>query len=723
MSEHCCSCIILENEEFILKLGADAVAKSLVCKKTGVECLMPGEETALFSLTEERPFNNEIKLAHPNKRTTFQANRVRREGDKLIVGFELVTFEAVIGIKIAPKYIAFELIDFLIKPEDFGGLAMTPPPVYEFRMIQLAVKNRRNFGEWLNVAWDEEAAVNVLSTSPWPRIDAEKRNGYRIMYAESLRDVKLKGVGAAIIVTPVADLLDAIETLEIDYDLPRGVASRRGEKINASAYWNSNITPETVDEHIAYAKQGGFRMMLLYYPSMVKEDGAYWYNGNYDFRPEYPNGTADLKAMLSKIKAAGITPGIHFLQTHIGTRSRYVTPVADHRLNLTRYFTLSKPLGTDDDTIWVEQNPEGAVMDERCRVLKFGGELIHYEAYTTEYPYCFTGCKRGHFGTNVITHELGQIGGILDISEFGAGSVYLDQCSSLQDEIAVKIANLYDCGFEFIYFDGSEGTNPPFEIYVPLAQYRVWKSLEKKPLYCEGAAKAHFSWHFLSGGNAFDVFPTNIFKKMIARFPAEEAPRMACDFTRLNFGWWAFYQDTMPDGYEYGTSLAAAWDCPVTMMARPEIFKSNPRTADTLEVLRRWEDVRKSGWLTQEKKEQLRNTAQEHTLLINEQGAYELAAYDKIEKAAGGDEALSAFVFERNGRSYVTFWHTKGEGKLSLALNAADVCCEKALGGEKLCVEAKDGGIILPVAGKAYISAAMPKEALIAAFESASWAE
>ena len=191
MSEHCCSCIILENEEFILKLGADAVAKSLVCKKTGVECLMPGEETALFSLTEERPFNNEIKLAHPNKRTTFQANRVRREGDKLIVGFELVTFEAVIGIKIAPKYIAFELIDFLINPEDFGGLAMTPPPVYEFRMIQLAVKNRRNFGEWLNVAWDEEAAVNVLSTSPWPRIDAEKRNGYRIMYAESLRDVKL----------------------------------------------------------------------------------------------------------------------------------------------------------------------------------------------------------------------------------------------------------------------------------------------------------------------------------------------------------------------------------------------------------------------------------------------------------------------------------------------------------------------------------------------------
>ena len=48
--------------------------------------------------------------------------------------------------------------------------------------------------------------------------------------------------------------------------------------------------------------------------------------------------------MLARVKSAGITPGIHFLQTHIGIRSRYVTPVADHRLHKTRRFTLSRPL-------------------------------------------------------------------------------------------------------------------------------------------------------------------------------------------------------------------------------------------------------------------------------------------------------------------------------------------------------------------------------------------
>ena len=107
--------IIIENKELCLTLGEDCIAKSLICKATGEECLMQGENMALFSLTEDRPFNNEIKLAHPNKRTVFQANRVRREGNQLIVGFELVTFEAIVEVKEADKYISFDLVDFIVK--------------------------------------------------------------------------------------------------------------------------------------------------------------------------------------------------------------------------------------------------------------------------------------------------------------------------------------------------------------------------------------------------------------------------------------------------------------------------------------------------------------------------------------------------------------------------------------------------------------------------------
>jgi len=709
---------VIENETFALYLRSDCVAEHLIHKATGIECLMEGEETALFSLTEQRPFNNEIKLAHPNKRMTFQANRVRMEENRLIVGFELVTFEAIVEVKIAPQYIAFKFVDFIVRPEDFGTLAMTPPPVCEFRMVQLPIKDRENFGEWLNVTWDDTIAVNLLGTSPYARIDAERRKGYHIMSADSLRETKLKDVSAALVVSSYDALFDAIEAVEIDYNLPRGVESRRSGTINHSAYWCADVNPLNVDEHIAYAKQGGFTQMLLYYPCMSKEP-SYDYLGDYDLRKEYPNGLCDLEAMLAKIKAAGITPGFHFLHTHIGMKSRYVAGGADHRLNLTRHFTLAKAIGEDDTTIYVEQNPLGAVMDPRCRILQFGHELIGYESYTTEPPYCFIGCERGYKNTPASAHELGLIGGLLDVSEFGARTVYLDQYSSLQDEIGDKLAAIYNAGFEFVYLDGSEGVNPPFEIHVPNAQYRVYRKFHNAPLYCAGAAKSHFSWHMMGGGNAFDIFPNDIFKTCIARFPAEEAPRMAKDFTVVNFGWWAYREDTQPDLYEYGTSRAAAWDCPATMMAELPTMRKNPRTDDILEVMRRWDDVRHNGFLTEERKKMLQNTAQEHILLINEEKEYELVAYDCISDAAGGDKAVAAFAFTRKNENYVVCWHTSGSGTLTLPLDVSSVVYEDELGAGALTLVSDGANAVLPLDKRRYLRTSLTMDELIAAFRNA----
>lgn len=717
----CITDIIIENEQLRLVIGENCITKSLIHKPTGEECLALDKEIALFSVTQDRPFNNEVKLAHPNKRTTFQANRIRREDDKLIVGFEITPFEAVIELKIMSMYVGFCLTDFIIHPTDYAGLNMSPPPVAEMRLLQLPIRNRNNFGEWLNVSWDDKVAVNVLATSPYARIDSDRRKGYRIMSADAVRNIKLKSVGAALITSSTDNLLDIIAKIEEDYDLPRGVDSRRCDMINSSAYWSGNVTPDNVDEHIKYAKMGGFRCMLLYYTSIFQEHSGYALNGNYDYRKEYPNGKTDLKKMIDKIKSAGITPGLHFLHTHIGILSRYVTPVADHRLNVTKHFTLAKALNKEDTIVYVEQNPEDTVMADKCRILKFGGELISYENYATEYPYCFIGCKRGEYSTIIENHPLGLVGGILDVSEFGGTSVYLDQNSSLQDEVADKIAEAYNTGFKFVYYDGSEGTNAPFEYHVPNAQYRVYKKLEPAPLFTEGAAKAHFSWHFLSGGNAFDVFPPEVFKEKIREFPAEEAPRMRQDFTRLNFGWWGFWSSgTQPDMFEYGTSRAAAWDCPVTMMENVNAFKSHPRTDDILEVMKRWEDVRTKNWLTYEQKLALRNLNQEHILLINEKSEYELLPYDRIENVANGNRDVYAFIFKRNDENYVVYWHASGSGNLDLILDAKDITLEKNLGGESVEFSIGENSITIPVDERCYLRSNLSKEKLIYAFENAN---
>lgn len=708
--------LVFENEILRLRVGSNGITESLICKANGEECLAKGVSKALFSVTKERLFNNELKLMHPNKRMTFEANGLQWEDGYLIVSFELLGFQAKVAVKDGGTYLAFELVDFIVHPEDYDYLKMDTPPVAELRLLQLPIAERKHYGEWLNVAYDEKVAVNVLATSPYARIDASKEDGYRVMTADAIRGIKLKGCGAALIVSAKEQLMDAIEQIEIDYDLPRGVASRRASSINASVYWASDVTPLTVDEHIEYAKRGGFRMMLMYYTSVVKEEGGYRLCGNYDFRDEYPNTYEDLRSMLKKIKDAGITPGLHFLHTHIGIRSRYVTPIADHRLNLKQKYTLAEPLDAESTVVYVEQSPEWAPMADHCRILQIDGEWISYEGYTTEWPYSFTGCTRGFNDTYATAHARGIVGGIVDVSEFGATSVYLDQYSSLQDEIADKITAIYNCGYEFAYFDGSEGTNPPFEFHVPNAQYRVYKKMQPSPILGEGAAKSHFSWHMLSGGNAFDIFPTSIFKKMVARFPAEEAPHMAQNFTRLNFGWWAFFEDTQPDTYEYGTSRAAAWDCPATMQAPRATLRSNARTEDVLEVMRRWEDVRAQGWLTMEQKEALKDPDQEHILLINETGDYELVPYDRIPT---GDERIAAYYFEREGKNYVVCWHMTGAGEMWLPLPGAEATYTDALGAGAVAIEAVNDGIVLPLEGRRYLCASCTKEELLKAFAEA----
>ena len=665
--------IKLENKNYCLTVSDKAVAESLIFKKTGEELLDKSETLPLFALTEERPYNNEIKLAYPNKETTFNAVKLTLDNNRLTVAFELICIEAVIDVKITDSYIAFELIEFKVPESEKENRAMAIPPVYEFTLLQLPLLHREHFGQWLNVLWDDEVAVGILAKSPAEKIDSEERRSHRLLYAKAKRDIKLIGATAFLMVSSKDTLLDDIAVMEEDYNLPKGAKSRMSENINRSIFWVETVNPSNVDEHIHYCKKMGFKFMLLYYRSIFYGEDCYKFIGDYDYLDTYPNGLEDLRAMLTKIKNAGITPGIHFLHSHIGIHSRYTTPIPDHRLNLRKHFTLNKEIGLEDDIIYVEENPEGSFIDPDRRVLRFDDEFIYYESYTTERPYSFKGCKRGYFDTIPTSHRNHTIGGLLDLSEYGAWSIHINQNTSLQDEIADKLSEIYNAGFEFIYLDGSEGTNAPYEYHVPNAQLKVYSKLKKEPLFAEAAAKAHFSWHMISGGNAFDVFPAEIFKAMIKKYPLDEAPKAAEDFTRVNFGWWRYALDTEIDMYEYATSKAAAWDCPVTVCADMPTCRNHPRSDDIFEMLKRWEKVREEKLLTTEQKLALRDPDTEYTLFFNEDGEFEILPYYRIENVAGGNNSVSAYYFERNNENYIVIWDNKGEGEIILDLDEPTV--------------------------------------------------
>ena len=519
--------------------------------------------------------------------------------------------------------------------------------------------------------------------------------------------------------------LAQVEAMENDYDLPRGVESRRNPLLNASIYWMSDLSVHNVDEHVANMKKGGFRMALIYCSGMFLNERAYTHYGNYDLNTErFPNGYDDLRAVLAKIRAAGVTPGFHTLQTFIGFKSRYVTPEADPRLNVKRYFTLERPLPADGATcdVYVTQNPVDAPMHPMCRILKFGTELMRYEGYTTTPPYRFTGVERGHFGTKVKEHGRGYTGGILDVCECTATSCCIDQNTSLQDEIADKIVKVYDCGMEFLYFDGSEDVNAPCNVNISLSQWKVARRCGKMPLFTEGCAKTHFGWHLQSGANAFDVFPPEVFKEKIIEYPYRAAQRLAKDFTRVDFGWWGIRAKTpksigtQPDMWEYGTSKAAAFDCPATMQMNLHRVRANGRMDDLFETVRRWEDVRAKKWLTPEQKEMLKDPKREFHLYLPSASAkdtarqanyhlpstnYQLVEWNQLDVAGGKWTDVRAFLFECNGKRIVAYWHTHDRARLVFA-------------------QPLDGTASLDTAGVKYFETALSAEAVRAAFASAS---
>ncbi len=696
--------VVLENREMRLIIAAKGEAKSLLHKPSGQECLATHIHVPMFTATQYRPYDNELQLALPAKVTNFPPVGVRREGDKLVVRFALVEFEATIALRITENYLGFTLEKLEYKPR-IGLRPKRQDPVEETLFVQLPIRARKNLGDWLNVTWDEDVAVNLLATNPFARIDCQPCAGAYLFQAAAVDEVATEGVGAALIVTATKNLLDRIATLEEDYDLPRGVESRRRSEYRHSYYEMDDATPENIDKHIRYARQGGFRLMQMHCWSFAKTAG------HFEWRPEYPNHMDTLKEVIGRIRSAGIIPGLHIHYNKCEKTDAYVTPKPDPRLNLRETFILAEPLDTTAATITVEENPRLCTMDNERRILKIQNELVTYESYSSAPPYQFLGCKRGALNTTAGAHEIGSQVGLLDVDTWPI-FVRFTQNTSIQEEVAARLGKIYrEAGYQFTYYDGAEDVPPPFWYTVSRAQWLVWKQLEPKPLVAEGACKSHFSWHVLTRGNAFDFFQPEVMKESIREYPAREAPRAAQDFTGIDFGWIYMVvpgketMGTQPDMVEYVTSRAGGWDCPASIIGELDKFDSHPRINDNLAVLKRWEDVRAGNWLTDAHKQALRDLKQEHILLTNETGQFELVPYAHIKAVAGRDRPARAFVFERGGNVWVVFWHTSGSGTLQVDLHANRVRLMKEL-GKPIAVKPLPNGVALPLNDCHYLSVA-----------------
>lgn len=708
--------IIIENAELRFILSSNGTSKSLIHKPTGQECLMEGIDLPAFSITQDRPYDNEHQLAFPAIRKEFSSDTIYLEGNKLVVGFELIDYLAYIDVKITDDYIGFALDKLEYHMVDIGLKRKTE--IDEFTLLQIPLKERINFGEWLNVMWDDNVAVNLLATNFKTKIDYDSRPGYKIVRAGGIAEVQIEGIGAAVITTGTGTLLDRIDKVERDYGLPLGVESRRRSEYKNSYYELRGVTPENIDEHIAFAKQGGFRQMVIYYTDFAES------MGHFPWKPQYANGIEDLREIVNKIEEAGMIAGLHLHYNKAGMNDPYVTPKPDSRLNVREIFTLAKNVNRRDTVIVVEENPDGCTLEEGRRYLKIGNELVSYKGYTTNVPYQFTGCQRGALNTSLSNTDAGYMIGILDVDTWPV-FVRFNQNTSIQEEVAERLANIYDqAGFKFVYFDGAEDVHPPYWYNVSKAQLDVYNAFGNKPVFSEGACKSHFSWHILTRGNAFDIFRPEVIKEATRIHPVAEAKLVSNDFTGIDFGWIGYVAPDdstigiQPDMLEYITSRAAGWNSIISLIGNLDQLKSHPRTEDNLEVIRRWEEVRANDILTAKQKKELRNPEQEHILLINEKGDFELLPYFQITNVADKSEEVRAFIFERNNKIWVVFWHISGEANMELPIDSKNIKLFTELGKE-IPVQNSDDGIILPVGNRKYAQFDLSREQVIKIFSQA----
>ena len=646
----------METRYLRLVIGEDATVRSLVAKRSGSEYVR---------IADPKP----IAVVYCQRRV-FPATGATLANDKLTLAFAGADVRATCAVKQTGDYLAIELS------------RLEGQPIDRIDLVQLHVKRLPYLGTWINVAYDDGFGICLCAGNIRTNAGMSIQKDHAVMRATAEKQIALEGATAILFgcSEPRNNFLDVMETVERDFDMPSGAAHRRSPIQQYSYLWASP-TPRDVHEYIKWAKRGGFRMILFSYTSFSR--GV----GHFAWSSRYPNGMDDLKKVTDAIRAAGLKLGLHIHYNKALKGDAYVTPVPDDRLHKVRSFTLAAAVDPKADTIPVNENPKGCTLDDRRRILKAGTELIAYDAYTTEPPFQFSGCGRGHLNTTAAAHEAGNELSLLDVDTWPI-FVRFDQNTDIQDETAARIAAIYrETGpYDMVYFDGAEDVHAPFWFHCANAQQRVFRHFQPAPPVCEAAATTHFSWHMISRGNAYDSVAPDQMKDFCRKAPCRGAASRAPNFSRVNFGWLHGFGRSKnnyigPDVLEFVLSRGAAWDCPFSMTVNPAQLAANPRTEDCFDVIKLWEDARIENRLTDEERDALKDLDQEHHLMVNDQGNHELVKIDKVTNVADG--VFKAYCFQRSSdpnSTYVLIWCTRPQADLLLPVSADQLIVMRPLG-------------------------------------------
>ena len=448
-----------------------------------------------------------------------------------------------------------------------------------------------------------------------------------VLIAHADHRLRLDGAKVAVLGCPTNKLLDIIEQIEIENGLPHptidGVWARRSpEQMKSLLY--TDISEQTADAVIAYAKAGGFATIHINRPVWCASNGTYLIN-----RKNFPNGEAGLKAVSRKIHAAGLKFGMHNWDMVIHKHDPLVRPVPAQGFLMypDRRRMLAANIGPADTFIPTKTSPNGLLSkgDKAVhygRDLRIGDEIIVYGDLKRTEPYGFTGCIRGAHGTVSAAHTAGAA--IDNFAEFYWSYYKPDVRSELFDRIMRAEAALLD-RFEVDYYypDGSgENTNqyPPVlpDWYVRgLSAVKRGHYTRREVRFAHGAV-SNFAWHVLTQGNHSDCVQNGV-RQHFNRSLVESAHYRA-NLQPFDLGWFGYFTHnltgpaTRPREMAYAWCKALAYGAPISLSTDKNRLDGNGRTAEILAMIRNWEELKVAGYFPEHIRKQLQQPNHEFAL-------------------------------------------------------------------------------------------------------------
>lgn len=318
--------ITLTCERATLHLSEKAVPTSLVLRD-GTECL---DRVRREPLAEVQSANG---AWHP-------AATLRQMGHTLLLGFSDTDTTLSLAAETPPDWIA-------LRVASFGG---TRPKAVRFVMLNSAFNE--TVGRRLNIGWNSAHALCVMAASPLTdtqvtgqatvsleeTVAAVNRGeggvNPRVRLTAKVQDApgtQMEGASAAIIACPTPDFKKVAQKVAHTFGLPTSETAS-GQPVKETELAQSSTLflcagLGDVDKLISLCNEAGIRQVLLNSDAWCTPADLYAVNTQH-----FPNGLSDLKAFVARLKAAGITAGLHCTCAKLNTGDAGGQSAPDTRL-------------------------------------------------------------------------------------------------------------------------------------------------------------------------------------------------------------------------------------------------------------------------------------------------------------------------------------------------------------------------------------------------------